>query len=344
MGKKARKQTQEKTWKKPIAASLALAAFLGIICLGGCASLPRQADSSASEQSDASLPGQADSPASGQSDASLSGRTDSSASEQPGSSASGQPSLPAQPEGGVQPEEAALKEACATLLVAAAASLKNVYEEELIPMFEERYPNILVEGTYDSSGKLQAQIEEGLEADVFMSAAAKQMDALEEKGMVVSETRVNLLENRIVLIVPSGSELGLSSFADIVKADAIALGDPASVPAGQYAKEALTFLGIWEEIQGRASFGTNVTEVLNQVAAASAEAGIVYATDAASMADSVTVVAEAPEGSLAQKVIYPVAVVKESAHKESAGAFMEFLQTDEAMAVFRSYGFAAGNE
>ena len=95
-----------------------------------------------------------------------------------------------------------------------------------------------------------------------MSAAAKQMDALEEKGMVVSGTRANLLENRIVLIVPSGSELGLSSFADIVKADAIALGDPASVPAGQYAKEALTFLGIWEEIQGRASFGTNVTEVL----------------------------------------------------------------------------------
>ena len=76
-----------------------------------------------------------------------------------------------------------------TLLAAAAASLKNVYEEELIPMFEERYPNIMVEGTYDSSGKLQAQIEEGLEADVFMSAAAKQMDALEEKGMVVSETR-----------------------------------------------------------------------------------------------------------------------------------------------------------
>ena len=155
MGKaqeKARKQVREKTWKKPIAASLALAAFLGIICLGGCSSLPGQADSSASEQSDASLPGQADSPASGQSDASLSGRTDSSASEQPGSSASGQPSLPAQSEGGVTEGS---EEAGAKLLVAAAASLKNVYEEELIPMFEERYPNILVEGTYDSSGKFK---------------------------------------------------------------------------------------------------------------------------------------------------------------------------------------------
>lgn len=230
------------------------------------------------------------------------------------------------------------------ILVAAAASLKNAYEEELIPMFQEQYPNITVKGTYDSSGKLQTQIEEGLEADIFMSAAVKQMNALDEEGMIDSETITNLLENKIVLIVPSGNELGLASFEDIAKAEVIALGDPASVPAGQYAEEALTSLGLWEEIQPKASFGTNVTEVLNQVAAASAEAGIVYATDAASMADSVTVVAEAPEGSLAQKVIYPVAVVKESAHKESAGAFMEFLQTDEAMAVFRSYGFAAGNE
>ena len=231
-----------------------------------------------------------------------------------------------------------------TILVAAAASLKNVFEQQLIPMFEEQHPEVEVEGIYDSSGRLQTQIEEGLEADVFMSAAAKQMDALEEKGMVVSETRVNLLENRIVLIVSSGSELGLSSFADIVKADAIALGDPASVPAGQYAKEALTFLGIWEEIQGRASFGTNVTEVLNQVAAASAEAGIVYATDAASMAGQVEIAAEAPEGSLSQRVLYPAAVLKGSAHLEEAGRFVEFLKTPEAMEVFAAYGFTDGGK
>ena len=89
------------------------------------------------------------------------------------------------------------------------------------------------------------------------------------------------------------------------------------------------------------SFGTNVTEVLNQVAAASADAGIVYATDAASMADQVEVVAEAPEGSLAQKVIYPVAVVKNTAHEEEAENFVNFLQTEEAMAVFEEYGFSA---
>lgn len=228
------------------------------------------------------------------------------------------------------------------ILVAAAASLEYAYEEELIPMFEEQNPGVTVTGTYDSSGKLQTQIEEGLEADVFMSAATTQMDALNEEGMIASDTITNLLENKIVLIVPSSSELGLASFEDIAKAESIALGDPASVPAGQYAQEALTNLGIWDSIQDKVSFGTNVTEVLNQVAAASADAGIVYATDAASMADQVTVIAEAPEGSLAEPVIYPVAVVANSAHPDEANAFVDFLKTDEAMAVFESYGFSAG--
>lgn len=228
------------------------------------------------------------------------------------------------------------------ILVAAAASLKNAYEEELIPMFQDKYPGVTVKGTYDSSGKLQTQIEEGLEADVFMSAATKQMTALDEEGMIASDTITNLLENKIVLIVPTGSDSKLAKFEDIENAESIALGDPASVPAGQYAEEALTNLGIWDKIQDKVSFGTNVTEVLNQVAAASADAGIVYATDAASMADKVEVVAEAPEGSLAKKVIYPVAVVKNTAHEEQAKNFVEFLKTDEAMKVFEAYGFTKG--
>ena len=228
-----------------------------------------------------------------------------------------------------------------SILVAAAASLKNAYEDKLIPMFEEQYPGVTVEGTYDSSGKLQTQIEEGLEADVFMSAATKQMKALDEEGMIASDTIVNLLENKIVLIVPAGSDSKIDSFEKIGDAASIALGDPESVPAGQYAKEALTNLNVWDSIQDKVSFGTNVTEVLNQVAAASADAGIVYATDAASMADQVTVVAEAPEGSLEKKVIYPVAVVKATTHEDAAKAFVDFLQTPEAIAVFESYGFVA---
>ena len=227
------------------------------------------------------------------------------------------------------------------ILVAAAASLKNAYEDKLIPMFEEANPGVTVKGTYDSSGKLQTQIEEGLEADVFMSAAKKQMTALDEEGMIASDTITDLLENKIVLIVPTGNEKKLEKFEDIENADSIALGDPASVPAGQYAQEALTNLGIWDKIQDKVSFGTNVTEVLNQVAAASADAGIVYATDAASMADQVEVVAEAPEGSLAKKVIYPVAVVKGTAHEKVAKEFVAFLQTDKAITVFEEYGFSS---
>ena len=228
-----------------------------------------------------------------------------------------------------------------SILVAAAASLKNAYEDKLIPMFEEQYPGVTVEGTYDSSGKLQTQIEEGLEADVFMSAATKQMKALAEEGLIASDTMVDLLENKIVLIVPAGSDSRIDSFEKIGDAASIALGDPESVPAGQYAKEALTNLNVWDSIQDKVSFGTNVTEVLNQVAAASADAGIVYATDAASMADQVTVIAEAPEGSLEKKVIYPVAVVKATEHEDAAKAFVDFLQTPEAMEVFESYGFVA---
>ena len=230
------------------------------------------------------------------------------------------------------------------ILVAAAASLKNAYEDKLIPMFEEANPGVTVKGTYDSSGKLQTQIEEGLDADVFMSAATKQMKALDEEGMIASDTITDLLENKIVLIVPTGNEKKLEKFEDIEKADSIALGDPASVPAGQYAQEALTNLGIWDKIQDKVSFGTNVTEVLNQVAAASADAGIVYATDAASMADKVEVVAEAPEGSLSKKVIYPVAVVKGTAHEEVAKEFVAFLQTDKAITVFEDYGFSSAQQ
>lgn len=149
------------------------------------------------------------------------------------------------------------------ILVAAAASLEYAYEDELIPMFEEQNPDITVSGTYDSSGKLQTQIEEGMEADVFMSAATKQMDALTEEGMIEEDSVTDLLENKIVLITSADSQLELSSFEDITKADTIAIGDPASVPVGQYSEEALTNLGLWDQVLAKASLGTNVTEVLN---------------------------------------------------------------------------------
>lgn len=224
-----------------------------------------------------------------------------------------------------------------TITVAAAASLKNCMDEKLIPMFKEKYPGIKVQATYDSSGKLQSQIEEGASIDVFMSAAMKQMDELYKKDLIDKDSIVKLLENKIVLIVPVSNEKGISTFQDILRADKIAVGDPASVPAGQYAKEVLTNLKVWEDVSKKASLGTNVTEVLNWVAEGSADAGIVYSTDAASN-KKVKITAEAPEGTVS-KVIYPAGIVKASKYKDSSKKFIEFLQSNEAEKVFESYGF-----
>lgn len=225
-----------------------------------------------------------------------------------------------------------------TIMAAAAASLQYSFEDELIPMFEKEYPYITVEGTYDSSGKLQTQIEQGMQADVFMSAAKKQMETLSAENLADSDSVIDLLENKIVLITGADAENNLKEFTDIADAYTAAIGDPASVPAGQYAQEALMNLGIWDQVSEKASLGTNVTEVLNWVAEGSAQAGIVYATDAA-VTDRVKVIAEAPEGSLAENVIYPVGIVSNSEHKEEAQLFIDFLKSDKAFEVFETYGF-----
>ncbi|MBE6053757.1 MAG: molybdate ABC transporter substrate-binding protein [Clostridium sartagoforme] len=226
-----------------------------------------------------------------------------------------------------------------TITIAAAASLKNCMDNKLIPMFREKYPNVMIQATYDSSGKLQTQIEEGAEIDVFMSAATKQMNELNEKGLIEEGSIVELLENKIVLIVPKGNVKGIKSFDDMLKSDKIAIGDPESVPAGQYSKELLENLRIWNKVYSKASLGTNVTEVLNWVAEASADCGIVYSTDATSN-DKVDMVIEAPEGSVS-KVIYPIGIIKASNNKEVAKNFTDFLQSDEAAEVFKYYGFSS---
>ena len=223
--------------------------------------------------------------------------------------------------------------------LAAAASLKNVYDDKLIPMFEEKYPGVTVTPTYASSGDLQSQIENGLGADVFMSAANKQMNALINESLVDNDTNVQFLENKVVLIVPKDSKANITSFEDLKDVNGtIAIGDPESVPAGQYAKEVLTNLGIWNDTESKLSLGTDVTAVLNQVAQGSADCGIVYATDAKSN-DNVKVVCEAPDSALKTPVIYPVAVLKNATNPDGASKFVDFLQTKEAKDVFVEYGF-----
>lgn len=238
---------------------------------------------------------------------------------------------------GCVPQKSAARDI--TILIAAAASLENCFRDELIPMFAEKHQGIAVEGSYDASGKLQAQIDDGLDADLFMSASMKNMDALVIGGKVDKSSVVDLLENRIVLIASKDSAVTDGAFEDIANASVIAIGDPESVPAGAYAKEALKNLGLWESVSARLSLGTSVTEVLTWVGENSADMGIVYATDAA-VSDKVRVIAEAPEGSLKTRVVYPVGIVTASRKKDSAKLFLEFLRSEQALLVFEKYGFA----
>lgn len=222
--------------------------------------------------------------------------------------------------------------------LAAAASLKNVFDEKLIPMFEEENPGMTVTPTYASSGDLVKQIENGLDADVFMSAGNKQMNTLINESLVDNSSNLKFLENKLVLIVPADSNSNITSFEELKDTTGtIAIGDPESVPAGQYANESLHNLGIWDAVESRLSLANDVTAVLNQVAQGSAEYGLVYATDAQSN-DNVKVVCEAPEGSL-KTIVYPVAPLKDSQHDEATMKFLEFLQSKEAKDVFVEYGF-----
>ena len=228
--------------------------------------------------------------------------------------------------------------------VAAAASLQATFDDELIPLFEKENPGVTVEGTYASSGDLQQQIESGLGADVFFSAATSNMDTLVDENLVDKDTVVDLLKNDVVLITPKDSKLGIKGFKDITKADTIAIGDPESVPAGKYAKEILTNLGVYDEVEKKASLGASVTEVLSWVAEGSADAGIVYATDAQTENTNgddkeVEIVATAEDSMMQTPVIYPVGTVSSSAHKDEAKAFEDFLQTDEAKAILEKAGF-----
>ncbi|MGB8451884.1 MAG: molybdate ABC transporter substrate-binding protein [Anaerocolumna sp.] len=240
----------------------------------------------------------------------------------------------AETEANTSTEEAAPVE----ILVAAAASLQNSMEE-IGKLYMAANPKVTVTFTYGSSGTLQQQIEQGAPADVFMSAAIKQMKALEDKGLILEDTKKELLENKIVLIVPKDSKLGITSFEDILKAPTIALGDPESVPVGQYAEEVFTSLNMLDDVKKQANYGKDVTEVLTWVSTGNADAGVVYSTDAMST-DDVTVVAEAPEGST-PKVIYPAAVVKDTKVADAAKAFVDYLSSEEALGVFEKYGFSA---
>ena len=222
-----------------------------------------------------------------------------------------------------------------------AASLSNAMEE-IQKDFNETYPDVEILYNADSSGTLQTQIEEGARCDIFFSAADKQMNALIDENLAKKDTVEDILENKVVLIKPKDGETKVTGFENITDAANIALaGD--SVPVGQYSREIFDNLGITDEVNKmEINEGKNVSEVL---AEGSNEIGIVYATDAASVADKVDVIAEAPADALKTPVLYPVGLIEDKEASEddtaAAEAFLEYIKSDDAMKVFEKYGFTA---
>lgn len=234
-----------------------------------------------------------------------------------------------------------------TLTVFAAASLTETLNQ-IIEQYKTVAPNVTITPTYDSSGTLQTQIEEGAVCDVFFSAAQKQMNALDvtkdetanpkKQDYIDSDSRINLLENQVVLVVPEGNPANITKFADLANAKMIALGN-SDVPVGSYSLKILEYLGLdikALEGAGKVTYGSNVKEVTTQVSEGTVDCGIVYATDAYSA--KLTVVDTATKDMCGQ-VIYPAAVLKESKSADAAKAFLDYLKSDEAVKIFESVGF-----
>ncbi|BAZ49172.1 molybdenum ABC transporter, periplasmic binding protein [Nostoc sp. NIES-4103] len=223
------------------------------------------------------------------------------------------------------------------LLVSAAASLKDAMEEIKL-LYQQSKPNVNINYNFGASGALQQQIEQGAPADIFISAGKKQVDALEQKQLLVAGTRSILAKNRLVLIVPKGVT-GVTSFYNLKdgKIKKIAIGEPRSVPAGQYAQQVLDKLKILPQVKSKLVYANNVRQVLASVESGNADAGLVYATDA-KISDKVTIVVAADE-KYHSAIVYPLAVVKSSKNVSVAKEFVQFLSSGQAKAVLRKYGF-----
>lgn len=225
------------------------------------------------------------------------------------------------------------------LIIAAAASLKDV-TADIENVYEEKNKNIDLVFTYGGSGSLQQQIEQGSPTDVFISAGSKQMDALDDKSLLLDGTKEDLLTNKVVLITPK-DKTDLKSFEDLNsdKVSQIGFGEPRTVPVGEYTEEVLSSLGVLDSIRnsGKVVYAKDVKEVLTWVETGNINAGVVYETDA-KISDSVNIVCEAPEGSH-KEILYSVAVIKDSKNINEAQEFLSFLNSDEAKTIFKEYGF-----
>lgn len=239
------------------------------------------------------------------------------------------------------------------LIVFAAASMTETLNE-IAEMYKEVAPNVTLTFNFDSSGKLLTQISEGADCDLFISAAPKQMNAMDgsligdtEKNpdgldLIVTDSRVDLLENKVTLAVPAGNPKGIESFdqlAQLLKSGDVllAIGN-SDVPVGQYTQKIFAYYGLDEAAMTDClTYGNNVKEVTTQVSEAAADCGIIYATDAFSAGLEVV---DSATAEMCGQVIYPAAVLK-GEKEEAARAFLAYLETDAAMTVFERVGFSA---
>ena len=249
-------------------------------------------------------------------------------------------------------EEPAASEEPEEIIVFAAASMTEILNQ--IKEIYEKNHNVTITYNFDSSGTLKTQIQEGADCDLFISAGQKQMNQLDITAdkeintdgldFVADGTRINLLENKVVLVVPEGNPAGLEGFDDLAAklADGsafMAMGN-SDVPVGQYTQKILAYYNLDEEAlanAGTITYGTNVKEVTTQVSEGSVDCGVIYCTDAFSA--GLTIVDSATKDMCGQ-VIYPAAVLKTAQHAEAAQAFLDYLTGDESMAIFEAVGFS----
>ncbi len=231
------------------------------------------------------------------------------------------------------------------IIVFAAASMTETMTQ-IKGLYEAANSNVTITYNFDSSGTLLTQMKEGADCDLFISAAQKQMNALSDLNMIDESTRVDLLENKTALAVPEGNPKGITSYdqlAQLLKDHNVfmAIGN-SDVPVGQYTQKIFDYYGINEAEIAKAgclTYGTNVKEVTTQVSQSSVDCGIIYATDAFSA--GLTVVDTATEAMTGGRVIYPAAVLANAKNADAAKDFLEYLKGDEAMAIFKSVGFAS---
>ena len=225
------------------------------------------------------------------------------------------------------------------ITVSAAISLKNAFED-IGKTFKEKNPGVEFVFNFGGSGDLARQIEAGAPVDVFASAAEKEMDDIDRKGLLAANSRKDFTGNAVVLVKPVRSNVPLESVRDLQRKEVkkVVIGNPKTVPAGRYAGEVLRHFNLWDAIKDKLIFAEHVRQALDYVARNEVDAGLVYSTDAMVRSNEVKIVLKVPQGSH-QRVVYPIGVINGTKEEFSARVFVDFVMFTEGQRILSRYGF-----